>query len=98
MIKNIIVETFEEIDLQFKNSSSRKKYYMINKSNIPRTLITIFGEISFNSPRRFISSSKYFKLAPHKLKETAYLWQSLNLFIRYSLYYKLIKRRPPRKV
>lgn len=48
MIKNIIVETFEEIDLQFKNSSSRKKYYMINKSNIPRTLITIFGEISFN--------------------------------------------------
>lgn len=48
MIKIIIKETFEEVDLQFKESSERKKFYSINKSNVSRTIITIAGEITFN--------------------------------------------------
>ena len=47
MIKTVIIETFEEIDNQFKNSSERKLKYNINKSSVPRTLVTIVGEITF---------------------------------------------------
>lgn len=38
---------FEAIDNQFKNSRERKEKYVINKSNVERTLITIFGTITF---------------------------------------------------
>lgn len=48
LIKSIIVSTFEEIDNNFKYSYHRKSRYYINKSNVPRTLITIIGEITFN--------------------------------------------------
>lgn len=46
-IKSIIISTFEQIDNDFKNSYHRKSRYYINKSNVPRTLITIVGEITF---------------------------------------------------
>lgn len=46
-IKSIIVSTFEEIDNDFKNSYQRKSRYFINKSNVPRTLVTIVGDITF---------------------------------------------------
>ena len=41
MIKTIIVETFIEIDLPFKNSTERSKKYVVDKSNAPRTITTI---------------------------------------------------------
>jgi hypothetical protein len=46
-IKSIIISTFEEFDKDFKNSYQRKSRYYINKSNVPRTIITIVGEITF---------------------------------------------------
>ena len=39
---------YELIDKEFRDSKERKKYYVINKSNVPRTLITIFGTITFH--------------------------------------------------
>ena len=38
---------FETLDEQFKNSKERKEKFVINKSNITRTIITIFGTITF---------------------------------------------------
>ena len=38
---------FESIDKVFKNSSKRKDKYYINKSNVKRTIVTIFGTITF---------------------------------------------------
>ncbi len=47
MIKNILVVAFEAIDQQYRDSYIRKKFYNINKSSIPRTITTIFGDITF---------------------------------------------------
>lgn len=47
LLTAVIIETFEEIDKQFKVNPERIKRYTINKSNVPRTLITIFGEITY---------------------------------------------------
>lgn len=47
-MRAIIVSTFQEIDDEFKNSSSRKSRYYINKSDVSRTLNTIIGPITFN--------------------------------------------------
>lgn len=47
IVKSIVVSTFEELDNEFKESAYRKSRYYINKSNVPRTLITIVGEITF---------------------------------------------------
>ena len=62
MIKTIIINTFEELDLQFRNSSERLKKYVINKSNVSRTIITIFGEITFNRTyyKSRLDGKKYF--------------------------------------
>ena len=38
---------FESVDKVFKNSKKRKENYYINKSNVKRTIITIFGNITF---------------------------------------------------
>lgn len=40
-------QLFENLDKVFKNSSKRKENYYINKSNVKRTIITIFGTITF---------------------------------------------------
>lgn len=47
LILTIIVQVFEEVDRQYSSSIERKKKYYINKSNVERTLVTIFGEIKF---------------------------------------------------
>lgn len=47
VIRLTIVSIFEEIDKEFKNSSLRKSRYFISKSNVPRTLNTIAGSITF---------------------------------------------------
>lgn len=46
-ILSIISSTFEEFDSQLKNSSERKSRYYINKSNVSRSIITIFGTVHF---------------------------------------------------
>ncbi len=62
MIKTIIINIFEKLDLQFRNSSERLKKYVINKSNIPRAIITIFGEITFKKTyyKSRLDDKKYF--------------------------------------
>ncbi len=45
--KSFFQNLFEAFDTQFKNSEQRKKNYFINKSNVERTIITIFGTITF---------------------------------------------------
>lgn len=47
LILEIIVTTFEEIDKGYAKTSERKAKYNINKSNVERTLITIFGTVTF---------------------------------------------------
>jgi len=45
--KTFFEHYFEALDNQFRNSRERKEKYVINKSNVERTLITIFGTITF---------------------------------------------------
>ena len=47
IVKSIVISTFEEFDNEFKESNYRKSRFYINKSNVPRTLITTVGEITF---------------------------------------------------
>lgn len=47
MIKSIIISSIEEIDETFRNSIQRRSRYYINKSNVSRTIVTIFGELTF---------------------------------------------------
>lgn len=47
IIRNFIIEFINIIDKTFKNSSERKAKYNINKSNVKRTIYTIYGEICF---------------------------------------------------
>ena len=54
----IITSTFEEIDVEFKNSPFRKSRYYINKSDVSRTLNTIIGPITF---KRTYYKSKFSK-------------------------------------
>ena len=42
-----ISNLFETLEIQFRNSSKRKEKYYISKSNVKRTIITIFGTITF---------------------------------------------------
>ena len=46
-ILSIISSTFEEFDLQLRNSLERKSRYYINKTNVPRSITTIFGTVNF---------------------------------------------------
>ena len=70
IVKSIVISTFEELDNEFKESSYRKSRYYINKSNVPRTLITIVGEITFyrtyyiskHSNKKFFYLDKLFDL------------------------------------
>ena len=70
IVKSIVISTFEELDNEFKQSTYRKSRYYINKSNVPRTLITIVGEITFNrtyyiskhSNKKFFYIDKIFDL------------------------------------
>ena len=64
LIKSAIISTFKEIDESYKNSEYRKLKYHINKSNVPRTLITIVGTITFSRTyyKSKHSNSKFFYL------------------------------------
>lgn len=42
-----ISKFFETLDKVFRNSSKRKEKYYISKSNVKRTIVTIFGTITF---------------------------------------------------
>lgn len=44
---SFFVALFESLDYLFKISSERKKKYHINKSNVERTIVTIFGTLTF---------------------------------------------------
>ncbi len=48
LILKVLVDTFEEIDNAYSMSHERKAKYYINKSKVRRTLVTPFGEITFN--------------------------------------------------
>ena len=62
LIKNVVISTFEEIDTLYKFSAERKSRYFINKSNVPRTLITIIGTITFSRTyyQNKFSNDKFF--------------------------------------
>lgn len=70
IVKSMVISTFEELDTEFKESAHRKSLYYINKSNVPRTLITIVGEITFyrtyyiskHSNKKFFYIDKIFDL------------------------------------
>lgn len=47
IIKDLIIKFIHTIDSCYKYSDIRRKKYYINKSNVPRTIYTIFGEIYF---------------------------------------------------
>lgn len=47
MIIGIIKETIETFDEEYKNSKDRKDKYYVNKSNVDRTIMTMFGELTY---------------------------------------------------
>ena len=44
---DFLKEFIEAVDLEFKNSEKRKKQFYINKSNVKRTIYTIFVDVTF---------------------------------------------------
>lgn len=46
--KEVIIEVIEEFDTYYRDSKDRKSVYNINKRSIPRTIITILGELTFS--------------------------------------------------
>ena len=48
MLNHSIKYILETLDNQFKNSLERIKNWNINKSNVSRTITTIYGDITFN--------------------------------------------------
>lgn len=44
---SFLINYFESLDKRFKDSLERKKQFYINKSNVERTIVTIFGPITF---------------------------------------------------
>ena len=55
-ILSIISSTFEEFDLLLRNSAERKSRYLINKTNVSRSITTVFGTVSF---KRTLFKSKF---------------------------------------
>ena len=47
IILNVIKNLIENMDNHFKYSNLRRKNYVISKSNVPRTITTIFGDLTF---------------------------------------------------
>lgn len=47
MVVELIIDFISLIDNAYKASDERKKEYYINKSNVSRTIFTIYGEITF---------------------------------------------------
>ena len=60
-IRNIIVEFIETIDKIYRESSERKKNLYINSKSDPRTIYTIFGEITFTRTYyKYKDENKYY--------------------------------------
>lgn len=47
IVKEVIVEVIEEYDAYYLTSKERKRTYYVNKKNVPRTITTILGELTF---------------------------------------------------
>lgn len=47
LILETLTKCFEELDKKIRNDHNRLKKYVINKSNVPRTITTLFGDITF---------------------------------------------------
>ena len=45
--KEVIIEVIEEFDAYFRESKERKRTYYVNKKNVPRTITTILGDLTF---------------------------------------------------
>lgn len=63
-IISLLTNYFETLDKKFKDSSERKKQFNINKTNVERTIVTIFGSITFKRTLYINKKSKeyYFYL------------------------------------
>lgn len=60
-IRDIIVEFIETIDKIYRESSERKKKLYINSKSDPRTIYTIFGEITFTRTYyKYKDENKYY--------------------------------------
>lgn len=46
--KSVIVEVIEEFDELFRDSNDRKRTYYVSKKNVPRTITTIVGDLTFS--------------------------------------------------
>lgn len=47
LVKDIIVEVINDFDISYRNSTDRKSKYYVNKKDVPRTITTILGDITF---------------------------------------------------
>ncbi len=46
-VKEVIIDFIQELDEDYKNSIERKREYNVNKKNVPRTITTIIGDLTF---------------------------------------------------
>ena len=45
--KEVIIEVIEEFDAYFRDSKERKRTYYVSKKDVPRTITTILGDLTF---------------------------------------------------
>ena len=74
LIIELIIDFISLIDNSYKKSDVRKKEYYINKSNVPRTIYTIYGEITFERTlyRNKNNTKKYYCFVDQILGIEAY--------------------------
>lgn len=74
LIIELIIDFISLIDNCYKKSDARKKEYYINKSNVPRTIYTIYGEITFERTlyRNKNNTKKYYCFVDQILGIEAY--------------------------
>lgn len=81
LVKEIIIDIIKEFDISYRNSTERKRKYYVNKKDVPRTITTIIGDITF--------TRTYYE---DKLKEHRYFYidELLNL-PKYNHYDPIVK-------
>ena len=74
LIIELIIDFISLIDNYYKKSDVRKKEYYINKSSVPRTIYTIYGEITFERTlyRNKNNTKKYYCFVDQILGIEAY--------------------------
>lgn len=62
LIRELIIKFIQIIDNEYKNSEIRKKEYHVNKSDVERTIFTIYGEINYTRTlyKNKITNNYYF--------------------------------------